>query len=484
MNFFQLKYGLNSPAPDLLEKLPALGKLKEKFPSYIKHAEKAQMLARSFAKNKILPRALEIDKKCGKDPTYMDMDLWRAANQEKLTIAPIPEKMGGLGWTSLDNAAALEELTSACMGCTASFMFNTFGLLGAMVECRTNIVLSVIKEMVKAQEDEKPLFWSWAITEPDAGTDMEHAHAMKTMRPSTHAKKVSGGYKLNGVKSFTTNGSLAHYIIANIPFDQEKPFETMATFLVPTSAKGFSVGRVERKCGQKASQTAEIFFDNVFVPEKNLWEPPGRGFHHTKEILSITRGFVGISAMGIARGALERCIQYAWAKKINGRRLIDEDWVRFQIADMQKDLMAVRAACFNFAIAMDTYHVWKLFDSLPVKGAVKFLPKKLLLADSIADLAQNMLVQEAGRKFKAGIVTDSVLDTFIKHGSAVKVAGTDLAMKVTSRVLDIVGLEGMSHRFGMEKSFRDAKVMQIYEGANQANLIDLFHGEVEGCLHQ
>jgi alkylation response protein AidB-like acyl-CoA dehydrogenase len=76
------------------------------------------------------------------------------------------------------------------------------------------------------------------------------------------------------------------------------------------------------------------------------------------------------------------------------------------------------------------------------------------------------------------LLTDEVVEQFVKEGSAVKVAGTNLAVQVASRVLDIVGLEGMSYRYGMEKCFRDAKVTQIYEGTNQANLLDLFHAEI------
>lgn len=482
MDFSPPPYGLFSPDIDLMVNLPGLGKLREKHPAYIARAENAQAAARKFAVNHVLPRSLETDKKCSQDPAYFDWDLWHAANRQKFTIACLPEKMGGLGWSALANAAAVEEFSSACMGSTANILFNTFGVLGAMVECKTGIVLSMIKKMLQAQRQGAPLFYSWAITEPGAGTDMEDSCAMKTMRPSCHAQKVRGGYSLSGVKCFITNGSLAHYVIVNMPADPEHPLESMATFHVPTDAPGFSVGRVERKCGQKASQTAELFFDRVFVPDADVWARPGKGFDHTREILSITRGFVGLCGMGIARGALERCIRYAAAKQTPQGRLIDQDWVRFALADMIKDLHMVRAAAYNFAMALDAFHVWKLFDSLAVKGAAR-LPDRLLLSDSLLALAKNTPASEAGSIFKKKIVTGKVLDEFVKHGSALKVAGTDLAMKTSSRVLDIVGLEGMSREFGMEKCFRDAKVTQIYEGSNQANLLDLFHEEI-GVLLQ
>ncbi len=473
-----IKFGLFADAPDLLSTLPALGKLNKHCPAYIKSAENAQVIARRFARNEMLPKVLEIDEKCTKDPRYFDWDLWKKANDIKLNISPIPEKMGGLGWNALANAVLVEELSSVCLASASNITFNTFGLLGAMVECRTGIVLKIIADMVDAQKKGEPLFWSWAITEPSAGTDMEHGRAMATMRPSTHAQKAPGGYIINGTKCFITNGSLAHYVIANICFDISAPKESMATFLIPTDTKGFSVGTVERKCGQKASQTAEIIFKDVFVPEENLWEPPGRGLRHTREILSITRGFIGVAGLGLARGALAQAINFAAHKKMGTHRLIDEEWVRFIIADIVKEIMIVRHACYNFAIALDTYHVWRMFEELPIKTSLKILPQNFLLSKSLQKLAQTKILDSAGTFYKNKLVSEETVEAFVKHGSAVKVAGTDLAVKVANRVADIVGLEGMSRKHGIEKYFRDAKITQIYEGTNQANRLDLLENEI------
>ncbi len=464
--------------PDLLESLPALGKLRQLHPEYIRRAETAQIIVRQFCREVLAPRVLEIDRKCSEDPAYFDWELWRKANQAKLNISPIPQKLGGLGWSALDNAVLVEELTSVCLASASNITFNTFGLLGALVECRTDVILKIIRLMTEAQEAERPLFWSWAITEPEAGTDMEEAAAMARMRPSTRAEKVTGGYRLNGTKCFITNGSLAHYVIANIPMDPDQPLTSMATFLIPTNTEGFKVGRVERKCGQKASQTAELFFKDVFVPEENLWEPPGRGLHHTREILSITRGYIGLAALGLARGALETCIRYASQKKTAHGFLIQEDWVRFAVADMLKDLMTVRNQCYNFALALDTYHVWSMFERLPIKLALKILPRKWLLSEALLSLARNPIISRAGGWYKKSLVSDVMVEKFVKYGSAAKVAGTDLAVRVTARVLDIVGLEGLANEHGLEKYFRDAKVTQIYEGTNQVNRLDIFNHEI------
>jgi len=478
MKTLDIKFGLHADAPDLLDTLPGLGRLKKYCPAYIKTAEQAQVVSRRFAREEMLPAVLEIDRRCSEDPRYFDRDLWQKANRLKLTIAPVPRRLGGLGWHALANAVFVEELASVCLATASNIAFNTFGLLGAMVESRTGMIMRIIRQMLAAQKKETPLFWSWAITEPSAGTDMEEGEAMSAMRPSTSAQKVKGGYVVNGTKCFITNGSLADFVIANIPTDPSAPRDSMATFLIPTDSKGFSVGRVERKCGQKASQTAELFFKDLFVPEENLWEPPGRGLRHTREILSITRGYIGTAGLGLARGALERCIAYAASKKVRGHRLIDEDWVRFIIADSLKDIASVRNACYNFAVALDTYHAWQLFEVLPVRASLKALPAGLLLSEPVAALANSRFLDGAGSYLKRRLVSDEMVEEFVRHGSAVKVAGTDLAVKTASRMLDIVGLEGMDQAHGIEKYFRDAKITQIYEGSNQANRIDLFNLEV------
>jgi len=473
-----LRVGLYAPAPDLVDLLPGLGRLREADPAYVKRAEQAQAMARRFAREEILPRVQAIDEACHQDPSYVDWDLWQKANREKYTVGFIPERMGGMGWSALDATAVAEEFSAACVGVSALILFNTFGLLGAMVEFRAGVVLKMIREMVEAQRAGRPLFWSWAITEPGAGTDVEEARAMATMRPSAWADRVEGGYRIQGTKCFITNGSLAHYVVATLPTDRRRPLETMATFLIPAASPGFRVGTVERKCGQKASHTAELFFEEVFVPLENVWEPPGRGLRHTREILSVTRGFIGTVGLGIARGALERCIRYVYQTPFGDGRMIDVPWVQLAVADMLQEVAAVRAACYNFAMALDAFHVMKLFRTPAVRAALAALPERVLLGEPLAALAGNRRVSEAAGRLKQGRVTEDTVERFVKDASAVKVAGTDLAMRVSCRVLDVVGLEGMARKHGMEKCFRDAKAAQIYEGTNQVNRIDIFHREV------
>jgi alkylation response protein AidB-like acyl-CoA dehydrogenase len=113
-----------------------------------------------------------------------------------------------------------------------------------------------------------------------------------------------------------------------------------------------------------------------------------------------------------------------------------------------------------------------------VKAGLKILPRQLLISDALAELAGSPVLEHAGTALKKKLVTDATVEAFVTHGSAVKVAGTDLAVKAANAAADIVGLEGMSREHGIEKNFRDAKITQIYEGTNQANRMDLFENGI------
>ncbi len=463
---------------DLLEYSPVLKVLKKRFPSYIKRAERTQAFSRDFARGTIAPLALDADARCAEDPAYVDWEFVHTAMKHHIPTSFIPEKMGGNGWSCLDLLVFVEEGCAACYGLTALLVFNMFGFLCACVEFMPANVLHILKHMVEEERRGNPVFFCWAITEPGGGTDVEHPAGMARMRPSIEAKKVPGGYRLNGTKCFITNGSLASFTCVNAPLDRSRPLESNCTFMVPSTSEGYSVGRVERKCGQKACPTAELLFENVFVPDENLWAPEGEGMRHTQEILSVSRGGIGCGAVGLARGVVERTVRFASEKKVDGHRLIDEPWVHFALAGVMTDILNLRHAWVDFALAVDFLHVMKLINNPLTGAALRLAPGGVLTSDLLEGLAGNSLVASLVSGVKKKLVSDETIENFILHGSALKAAATDLAVRATSTCADIVGLEGMTRRHGVEKCFRDAKIAQIYEGTNQINRLDVFEREV------
>ncbi len=176
MDFFQKKYGLFSDESNLLHNVPSLRKLKDRFPRYVARAEKSQMLGRKIAREVILPKVLELDTKCHKDPSYVDWQLFEELNKRKALTGFVPEKMGALGWSALDCFAFAEESLAACVGITAWYIFNLFGVACSFVEFNPGICVKVLQDMVHAQNAGKPIWFAWSITEPSAGTDAEDPH--------------------------------------------------------------------------------------------------------------------------------------------------------------------------------------------------------------------------------------------------------------------------------------------------------------------
>ena len=466
--------------PTLLNQAPSLFRLKEAYPGYISRAIRAQATARRIAKTIIEPQSLPLDLACQKDPRHVDWDLWRELNREKISVCMIPKALGGLGWGFLDIFCAMEEFVAADVSITAFFMFNLFGPVCAFVEFKPEICLALIRDLVVAQRQEKPLFFAWALTEPSCGSDNLNEDALATQKPSIRVRRVSGGYRVSGVKHFISNGSLAERVLLILPVDPDRPKETFSCFFVKSDAPGFSVGRVEHKMGHRAKQTAEIVLDNVFIPDCDVWERPGRGWRHTMEVLAVSTAAVGMLGLGLARGSLDRCINFCRDKKIDGKPLIEENWVKIALADMLRQITVLRSRLYDFAVAADTFLVTKILDKPLVKAALAIAPEKAILSDPLLFLAKNPIISESASRFKHSEVPDETVAWFKSMGACAKVSGTDLAIDVSGRVLDIVGLRGAAHGFGMEKIFRDSKPAQIYEGTNQVNLLSYFKHEIGG----
>jgi alkylation response protein AidB-like acyl-CoA dehydrogenase len=478
MDDMLLAYGLMRDEPDVLERFPSLHFVKRYFPDYVKGAEESQTFARRFAREQILPRALEVEKRAAHDPNYVDWEYVQEGMRQGFWTMFLPREWGGAGKRALDCYVMGEEMCAADVSLTALLLFNFFGFTAAACAFNPGFLLREVRDMKEAERKGEPLFYAWAITEPSAGTDVEDPDALRRARTSIHAKRVPGGYLVNGRKCFITMGSLAHRIVFNAPTDVRRPMETSATFYVPSDRKGFRVGRVERKCGHKAKPTAELLFEDVFIPEKDCWMKEGTGIEHTLEMLSITRGFVGAVGVGMGRGALERTIQWAHTRKVRGHRLIEEDWVQMAIADMLQLLDAARQGYVAHALAMDAIGLFGLFQRPAVRAALKVLPGQLVREGRLRDALSGDWIHELFLRMKDRLVPKEVVSYFLRIGSASKVMGTDVGMQVASRCLDIVGLDGAACRHGIEKVFRDVKVSQIYEGTNQANRKEIFKEEL------
>jgi len=247
---------------------------------------------------------------------------------------------------------------------------------------------------------------AFALTEPTAGSD---ASAIKTT-----AERAAGGYILNGTKQFITNGGEAEIYTIIALTDKARGARGASAFLVEKDTPGFSFGKKEKKMGIRASSTRELTFRNCLVPEENMLGREGMGFIMTMKILDQSRPGIGAQAVGLAQGALEAAVDYARQRVQFGHPIISLPVVQNILADMAIQVEAARAL---------TYAVARTIDS----GAKQFT----------------------------------------EESAMAKVFASDVAMKVTTDAVQILGGAGYMRDYPVEKMMRDAKITQIYEGTNQ-----------------
>ncbi len=250
-----------------------------------------------------------------------------------------------------------------------------------------------------------------AITEPDAGSDVAGV--------ATTAVLDGDDYVINGNKMFITNGSIANYVnVLCVTEDEEKNrHRRHSVIVVETDREGFEANKLKGKLGIRASDTAEITLSNVRVPRKNLIGTPGNGFKQFMEFFNVTRIHVCAQAVGAAQGALEKAIAHVKSRKQFGQYLGSFQANQFKIAEMATRVEAGRTMYWRAA--------WLLDNGIP----------------------DHRLVAMA--KWFCG----------------------EMAVYVANEALQIHGGYGYLREYGVEKYYRDSKILEIYEGAKEVEKI-------------
>jgi len=247
---------------------------------------------------------------------------------------------------------------------------------------------------------------AFALTEANAGSD---AGGMETT-----AVKDGDHYILNGTKQWVTNGGEADLYTVFVLTDKLKGARGASCLIVEKGTEGFSFGKKEDKMGIRGSATRELIFDNCRIPVENLVGREGTGFMVAMKTLDKSRPMVAAQAVGIAQGAYEEAAKYAKQRIQFGKPISAFQGVQFMLADMATQIEAARALVMATA---------RMIDS----GAKKYA----------------------------------------KESAMCKVFASDVAMKVTTDAVQILGGYGYMKEYPVEKMMRDAKITQIYEGTNQ-----------------
>lgn len=456
-------------SPTFEEMCPRISLLRKWNKRYVRGLEELMSRARSFARNKIWAKALEIEEKVFNDARYFDWEITREGTKQGWLSFAVPKEVGGEGYLVAGVSIAMEEMCSACAGIANIFGAHALGFSAIALSLDMEVFDRHLRKIVDSAKKGEPWLFSLDITEPSAGSDVEDAEGLEKAKLTLEAKKVSGGYILNGRKCFISNGSVARTHFVTAALDRKKPLESFTAFVVPSDAKGLSIGRVEKKMGQKACPAAEVVFEDVFVPEPDRLGKEGEGMLHTIVILSASRGPVGAIGLGIARGAFERAYYYAHTTKKNGRYLIEDQAVQYLLAEMQRQIQVARQAVFDSAFYFDFEHVPKMLSLPSNKIITKLFPYSVRSAKLVQRLMPWDWLYQFLRTRTEEEVPILTRSRSVRLSSIAKVSGTDTAVQVSRMAMEILGEEAVLKNWGVEKCFRDAKLTQIYEGTNQIN---------------
>jgi len=354
-----------------------------------------QDMAHSFAEKEMRPKAAIYDR----EEKFPDEVMQKAFEAGFLTCN-VPVEYGGGGLSDLEVAIISEELAWGCAGMYTTMMANSLAF--------TPIILFGSEEQKQkflTPFTRKMAFASYCLTEREAGSDTS---AIKTI-----ARKDGSDYLLNGSKCFITNGGVASLYVVFANAAPEKGARGITAFIVPRETPGVSIGKIEDKMGHRASNTAEIFFEDVRVPAENIIGRVGQGFLIAMRTFDRTRSAVGAAGVGLARAALEYAVDYAKTRVQFGQPIATFQAVAFKIAQMAMEIEAARLLVWKAA--------WMVDKGLP-----------------------------------CGL-----------NSAMAKCFGSDLAMWASLEALQILGGYGYMKDYPVEKLVRDAKLLQIYEGTNE-----------------
>lgn len=450
------------------ERYPALAYLERKGFREIRGIRVHYERAVEFTRVHVAPRVLEIDRRMFEDPKYYPADLMRTACAYGLFSVPFPRAYGGLGLHPLATVIGLEVIATSCVG-----IANLIGVSGLAIA----IVLSTmdlraarrVAEMIcEGERRGEPEFLSTCVTEPGSGSDSEDREALATARLCTVARPAPGGYRLSGTKVFISNASLASLHVVLAVRDLRDPVNTLTVLLVPSDAPGVSISRLEKKMGQKVCPAAEVVFDDVFVPEAQCCRTADLSGKGIANVLALTRAGVGAFATGVAEGAYRLAHDYARTHCLLGVPLHRQQWAELALAQMARRAELARASYVSALLASCEGGLYGLVDDLTHGIDPPRWIGKLSLWKRLTDSPRSLRRAARALERQRG----DLLDAAAAAGDVAKVSSTDLALENCHEGLTLMGKDGMRHGLGAEKLLRDARLLQIYEGTNQVNLMD------------
>lgn len=352
-------------------------------------------MVRTFAQDRILPQSLTFEKRC-----EFPRELFEEMGQLGLWGMTAPESEGGAGADYVSYALSLMEIAAADGALSTIVSIQNSLVVAALVKGGTELQKSrFLPDLLGGRA-----IGAFALTEGHAGSD---AGAIRT-----RARKVDGGWRLNGSKQFISSGKIASLTIVYAVSDPTAGKRGITGFLVPTDSLGYHVDKVEHKLGQSASDTCAIRFEDLFVEDALQFGREGGGY--SLALSNLETGRIGIAAqsVGMAQAALQIAVSYAKGRESFGQPILEHQAVGHRLADLATQLEASR--------------------------------QMVLHAASLKDAGTDCL----------------------KEASMAKLFASEAAERIISGALQTLGGYGYIEESGIAKIYRDARVCQIYEGTS------------------
>jgi butyryl-CoA dehydrogenase len=355
-----------------------------------------QRTAREWARDRLLPLAAEID-----EQGAVPRELVREMGKLGFMGIDVPERWAGAGLDMVSYVLVMEEVNRACA--STGVVLGSHVSLACFPLVRYGTDAQKERFLVPLAKGEK--LGCFALSEPGSGSD---AAAMRLS-----ARRDGDVWVLNGTKNFITNGAFADVTIVFAQTDPAKRHGGIVAFIVEKGTQGFTVGKLEKKLGIRGSDTAQLHFNDVRVPDDQRLGEVGGGFALALSTLDGGRVGIAAQAVGIARACLEDSLAYAKERHAFGQRIADFQAIQGKLADMATEIDAARLL------------VWRA-------AAMK----------------------DRGQRYSA-------------DAAMAKLFASDVAVRAARECVQIFGGYGYLRDFPAERHYRDAKITEIYEGTSE-----------------
>ena len=353
-------------------------------------------MTRDFAKKEVLPYRNEWDEK-----EHFPVDVLKKAGELGLLGVLVPVEYGGSGMGYLEYVSVLTELGKVCGGFGLSVAAHNSLCAGHILQHGNEAQKNKYLPALASGEH----IGAWGLTEPNTGSD--------AMRMQCVAKKEGNEWVINGLKTWITHALSADVYVILVRTGELLDSNGISAFIIEKGTRGLSANKITQKVGVRASETAELYFDNVRVPAENLIGEEGKGFKQAMKVLDGGRISIAALSLGVAKGAYEASVEYAKEREQFGKPIAQFQAISFKLADMATECEAAELLC----------------------------------------------MQAADMKNKGMNIT--------KQGAFAKYYASELAVKNGNEAMQIMGGNGYTREYPAEKFLRDARLMVIGEGTSE-----------------